>query len=256
MLEGWWELFAAALGGGATAKVAEIAYNESRDWIRERRSTAKTISNNLEPLLKATDELVGKLRSLAEQDFLPTRKADKALSDSEFASLLFLFVQFWAWLEVFRVQSFNHDVGKSGTGRQLMAFLDCLESRRVRIVDRISQRAIGECALSDGTPINFVEFVIKAESDTYVQRWVSPLTAFLGELDGAEQRQRLLRYGVVLHALIDTLDKSHGITKARPATPNKLTKRSWRDLEYRVFGVYLQFVRDRSKYIGPPKGRP
>lgn len=256
MLDGWWELFAAALGGGATAKIIEFAYKEARILFSLRYVTARSISDSLEPLLKATDELVGKLRSLAEQDFLPVRSARKDFSDSEYASVVFLFVQFWAWIEVFRERSFNTDLGKSKVGRQLSAFLDCLESRRVRLIDRTAQRAIGECAIRDGRPINFVEFVKLSESDAHVRRWLAPFVDVIDHLDDSGKRQRLLRHAVILHAMIDTLDKRHSITKERPSTPNKLTRASWRDLEFRVFGVYLKFVKDRAKYIGPPKGRP
>jgi hypothetical protein len=61
----------------------------------------------------------------------------------------------------------------------------------------------------------------------------------------------MLQYFVVLHALIDTLDPQHSITRDRPGTPNKLNKTSKKALNYRVFGVYLKFVTDRAKYIGP-----
>jgi hypothetical protein len=257
MFDDWWNLFAAALGGGATAKILEVIYGEARDWFRQRSSSARIISTSLEPLLKSSDELVAKLRSLSEQDFLPIRAADPSdLQDTDFSGVVFLFVQFWSWIEIFRLQSFDNEMGRSKTGRRLTAFFDCLESRRVRLVDRISQRAVGEAAIARNRPANFVEFVRLYESDEYLRRWLKPLVAVLANLNKVEQRQRVLQYYVVLHAMIDTLDQKHLITRNRPATPNKLSKNSWRDLEYRVFGVYLKFVKHRSKYIGPPKRRP
>ena len=66
----------------------------------------------------------------------------------------------------------------------------------------------------------------------------------------------MLQYAVVIHALIDTLDKDHVVTDDRPATPNKLGSKSWKDLNYRVFEVYLKFVADQDKYIGPALWRP
>ena len=68
-------------------------------------------------------------------------------------------------------------------------------------------------------------------------------------------RQQLLQYGVVVHAMIDTLDSNHSVTRDRPAIPNKLSKQTWRDLRYRVFGIYLTFVAGPEKYIGRPKNR-
>jgi hypothetical protein len=257
MMDGWWELFTAAAGGGAAFKVFEIGYREARDWFADRSKSTKLIEANLEPLLKACDELVGKLRSLAEKDFLPLRNAEcEGLDDHDFASVVYLFVQFWAWVEIIRLQSFDRDMGRSKTGKQLTAFSDCLESRRVRLIDRMSQRAVGESAISDGRAANFVQFVQRHDESIYIKRWINPLCLVLKSLDDPKARQRTLQYAVVLHAMIDTLDPDHHITRDIPATPNKLTKKSWRDLEYRVFGVYLKFVKGRAKYIGPPKGRP
>jgi hypothetical protein len=67
------------------------------------------------------------------------------------------------------------------------------------------------------------------------------------------QRQKLLQYGLVLHALIDTLDGQHVVTRNRPGLPGKLSRQTWRDLNYRVFRVYLPFVTDRRKYLGLPR---
>lgn len=257
MIDGWWELFTAAAGGGAAFKIFEIGYLELRDWLADRNKSTKAIETNLEPLLKACDELVGKLRSLAEKDFLPLRgSTHDGLEDHDFASVVYLFVQFWAWVEIIRLQSFDRNMGRSKVGKQLTAFFDCLESRRVRLIDRMSQRAVGESAIADGRAANFVEFVQRHDESIYIKRWINPLREVLNSLDDQKTRQRMLQYAVVLHAMIDTLDPAHHITRNIPATPNKLTKKSWRDLEYRVFGVYLKFVKNRSKYTGPPKGRP
>jgi hypothetical protein len=67
------------------------------------------------------------------------------------------------------------------------------------------------------------------------------------------ERQRLLQYGVVIQALIDSLDPEHVVTSDRPSYPDKLTMRTLRDLGYRVFKVYLTFVADKQKFIRPKK---
>lgn len=257
MLDGWWELFAAALGGGASLKLFELLYKEVTEWWKARSLDARGVTSSLEPLVKSADELVGKLRSLAEQDFIPIRKRPGVgLSETDFASLVFLFVQFWSWVEIFRIQSFDSALGGSTRGKKVARFLDCLESRRVRIVDRASQRAVGESAIVAGRPANFVQLVRLYDEDPYAQRWLDPLIVFLTKLDGNSERQRLLQYQVVLHAMIDTLDRKHIVTKNRPGVQNKLSKNSLRALEYRVFGVYLTFVKRRDKYLGPPNRRP
>ena len=69
----WLALFTAALGGGLTVKALEIAYQEYTSRKVERTTGTRNVDASLEPLLRAADELSGKLRSLAEQDFLPIR---------------------------------------------------------------------------------------------------------------------------------------------------------------------------------------
>lgn len=255
--QSWLSLFGVAFGGGFTVKLLDIGYLEYRAWKTHQAEDTKTIDERLEPLLRAADELVGKLRSLAEQDFIPIRDADTdTMNDTGFASVVYLFVQFWSEVEIVRFRALSTSVAKSQRGKHTLAFLTCLESRRVRLIDRISQRALGEAALVDGKTMNFVAFIKSYEADPYMKRWLAPLLAVLSQTKQSGPRQKVLQYAVVIHALIDTLDKDHIVTNDRPATPNKLNGKSWKDLNYRVFGVYLEFVGDRDKYIGPPKRRP
>lgn len=255
--QGWASLFTAALGGGFTVKALEIAYQEYKNRKERRTVDTTAVDVSLEPLLRAADELVGKLRSLAEQDFIPIRDADgETLDDPGFASVVYLFVQFWSEVEILRFRGLSSAVARTPRGKHAQAFLTCLESRRVRLIDRISQRALGEAALVGERTVNFVEFIKAYDTDAYMKRWLAPLLDVLTGLRQVERRQKVLQYAIVIHALIDTLDKDHLVTSDRPATPNKLNARSWKDLNYRVFGVYLTFVGDRDKYIGPPKRRP
>jgi hypothetical protein len=250
--EEWWSLFTAALGGGLTLKLLEIAHQEYNARKTRRTDDTRSVDASLEPLLRAADELVGKLRSLAEQDFIPIHDADAHnLDDIRFASLVYLFVQFWSEVEIVRFRGLSISVARTARGKQTQAFLTCLESRRVRLIDRISQRALGEAALHGGKTMNFVEFIKSYDSDQYLKRWLGPLLAVLSSTKSTRERQKVLQYAAVLHALIDTLDKDHLVTRDRPATPNKLSKRSRRDLTFRVFGVYLKFVDDKIKYVGP-----
>jgi hypothetical protein len=247
----WLDLFTAALGGGLVVKLIEIVHGEYKGWKLRRTDHSKDVDQSLEPLLKAADELFGKLRSLGEQDFLPIRSRPSDLSDRNFASLVYLFVQFWSEVEIIRFRKMSGSVARSPRAKHAKAFFACLESRRLRLIDRISQRALGEAVLLEGRTANFVEFIRLADSDIYMKRWLEPLIEVLGDVSVAEGRQRVIRFSVVLHALIDTLDPQHLVTKDRPAIPNKLNRRTKRDLAYRVFGIYLPFVGDRVKYLGP-----
>lgn len=258
----WIQLLTAALGGGVTVKALDIVYQEFRHRAERTQSVEQFVDEHLDPLLKATDELVGKLRASAENDFRQLRDLEldsETLNSPDFASLLFLFGRFWGRVEIFRREGLSVALGQDVRGKHLQNFLDCLESRRVRIVDRISQRAVGETMVErhDGRldSVPYVEFVRAFENDDAVRRWILPLARVLWRTGHTHERQRLLQYGVVLHALIDTLDPEHLVTRERPSYPNKLTRRSWRDLKYRVFGRYLPFVRNAEKYLGPPKKR-
>ena len=130
----------------------------------------------------------------------------------------------------------------------------------VRLVDRMSQRAIAESILirrdGDMEVMAFIDFVRKFEDGDDVRRWLDPVVRILTRTKHTSVRQMLLQYGAVLHAMIDTLDPNHRVTRDRPAYTEKLSKRTWRNLKYRVFGVYLTSVTGPEKYLGPPKRRP
>ena len=250
--QSWWSVFVAAFSGASSFAVLEFFYKEFKGWRKDQRDHTRTVDVSLEPLLRSADELVGKLRSLAERDFLPIRgRADYSLADTDIASVIYLFVQFWAEVEIVRFRGLSAEIASSEKGKQTQAFLICLQSRRVRLIDRISQRALGEVGLIEGRTMNFVEFMRASAGDAFADRWLRPLIDVLGSLDKSDKRQAMLQYFVVLHALIDTLDSKHVISRDRPGAPNKLNKNSRTALNYRVFGVYLKFVKSPAKYIGP-----
>ena len=267
----WLQLFIAALGDGLTVKVVDIIYQEVRRRSEKTQSAARFVDEHLDPLLKAADEVVGKLHSLALEDFktIAGRKLNLSpMTDSDFGGLLYLFSRFWARIEIFRQVGLSVAISKDRRGARLQNFLSCLESRRVRIVDRISQRATGELLIKP-TPdlprtIGYVEFIRALETDEDTRRWIEPLATTLSKMHHTTDRQQLLQYGIVMHALIDTLDPRHIVTNERPSYPSKLTERTRskltertrKDLQYRVFGVYLKFVADQGKYLSGSRRRP
>jgi hypothetical protein len=144
---GWSQLLAAALTGGLIVKLLDFIYQEFRLWSDRASSARRFVDEHLDPLLKAADELVGKLRSLAEDDFRPLHNIppETATLDSpDFSSIMFLFARFWARIEILREDGLSVAMSKDKRGLHLLQFLNCLESRRVRVVDRIAQRAAGE----------------------------------------------------------------------------------------------------------------
>ena len=147
----WLKLLAAALGGGVTVKFFDILYQEFRRRSESSESAKQFVDEHLDPPLKAADELVGKLRSLADEDFKSLHNViarTDHIKNSDFSSLIFLIAKLWANIEIIRHAGLSVSIVKDVRGQRLQSFTDCIESRGVRIVDRISQRAVGELMLT------------------------------------------------------------------------------------------------------------
>ena len=226
--------------------------------LQARAGARRVVAIQLDPLLKAADELQGKLLSLAKEDFVEFRtlRADTITPADvvNLCSTLYLFAQLWARFEIIRRASFHAELMSNPNGAAMLRFLNSLESRQVRLVDRAWQRGIAESLIvSSQSTMDikpFRDFVEQYESSPQLRRWFQPLVDILKGTRDKKQRQRVLRYGVVVHAMIDTLDPTHHTTKPRPGYPNKLSRRSRHDLIGRVFGVYLPDVRGTEKYTG------
>jgi hypothetical protein len=264
LLPAFWRQFWKYIVGFASfplvARILGAVFESARKRWDSSTAARRVISTQLDPLLKAADELQGKPRSLAEEDFrefrlLPVGNAE-GVDLVNLCSTLYLFAQFWARLEILRRESFHAELTRNRQGSVLMSFLRCLESKHVRLVDRAWQRAIGESVFAQAKPpadvITFKAFVEQYEGDQRLRAWVRPLEEVLRETKFRRARQRVLQYGVIIQALIDTLDPKHHTTRERPAYPNKLSRRAKRDLIGRVFGTYLQEVKRIEKYTGIP----
>jgi hypothetical protein len=257
-----WQLIATYLSGILTVPLVQrlpgsLIAEARRRW-EAKTAARRIIAMQLDPLLKAADELQGKIRSLAEEDFREFRTIPPGVPQRSnlvnLCSTLYLFAQFWARLEILRKESFHADLNRNNQGKVLMRFLRCLESRRVRLVDRAWQRAIGESVMEEGEALlhirTFKAFVEEYERTPRLQEWIQPLEDVLRQTRLPRTRQRVLQYGVIVQALIDTLDPKHHTTRERPAYPNKLSRRAKREIIGRVFGTYLPDVRQPEKYTG------
>jgi hypothetical protein len=251
----WFQLSALALGSAFAVKIADIFYQEIRRRLDRTHAATAFVDEHLDPVLKAADEVVGKLHSLAVEDFKSIAGKDLSLNpvtDNDFGGLLYLFGRFWARVEIFKIESLSVAIARDGRGASLQSFLACLESTKVRIVDRTAQRAIGEVFIKPapeaGKTIGYVEFIRSIETSEETRRWIEPLASVLRRTHHTDDRQRLLQYGAVVHALVDSLDPMHLVTSSRPSYPNKLTERTRKALRYRVFGVYLKSVPNNAKY--------
>jgi len=103
----WARVFAAAIGGGFVVKLLDIVYLEFLRRDETRQSATKFVDQHLDPLLKAADELVGKLLSLGREDFqsLANVSDDAPFSHSDFGSTAYLIARLWAQIEILRQQA-------------------------------------------------------------------------------------------------------------------------------------------------------
>lgn len=259
----WLQLLLAGCAGGLIGALLNVGYTEYSRRSDRSRSARRFVDENLDPVLKAADELVAKLLSLAKDDFRSIHKVEQKAQPNfgkDFNGLLFLLANFWARVEIFRHEGLSISLTKDKRGKSFQDFMNCLESRKIRLVDRLSQRAVGELMRTEQGSLerttSFIAFARLLEPRSDAHKWLSPVIRFLSRTRHTYERQRILQYGIVVHAMIDTLDPDHVVTRNRPSYPHKLSKKSRNELKFRVFREYLSLVPNREKYLGPPKRQP
>lgn len=257
MSEDWLGPLLTLATGGVAVKVTEWIWPEFKSWWSARRSALELLDTRLDPLLKAAEEFVGKLRHLAQTDF----KEVMGLEVSERTGLddlviitsnSYLAAQFWAQLQILRIEGTYANLARTRKGKRLLEFIRALEARQIRQIDRARQRGIGECIVDAAglRPISYYEFYELYCRDPRVRAWFHPLVEAFVNAQHTAVRQQLLVYGAVVHAMIDTLDRKHIATRARPGWANKLSKRSRHELRHKIFGFYLRSVKEPQKYCG------
>ncbi|MCP4902346.1 MAG: hypothetical protein GY906_35715 [bacterium] len=261
----WPELAAGLLSGGALVKILGPMFAEFRRRREDSKSARALVDFHLDPILKAADELVGKLRSLAQSDFdeiisltyegitIDFDDDDADLDEiMKYGDILYLLAQFWAQIQILRIEGLNLNLTRDKRGAKLRSFFRALEARRTRLVDRAWQRAIGEALIDDTgarlRTITLYEFIQRYKSSPDFRDWLSPLFFALLEVEDRRERQRFLVYGAIIHSLLDTLDPRYQVSTKRTGWANKLNDRSRRDLKRRVFAVYLPFVKKPGTY--------
>lgn len=255
MATNWFELLSAAISGGLIVKLLDYAYSEYRRRSEKSESAKALVNKHLDPILKASDELVGKLRSIASKDiydFKISLESEEIEHQIPMTSILYLIGQFWSRIQILYMESVYANLGANSLGKKLLSFVRALESTRIRIVDRDLQRGIGELLIKrQGNQLRtmtYHEFVENYLSLEKTRSWFQALVSLLEKIRHTRERQKLLVYGAIIHALVDTLDPDHMTARERTGWANKLTKKSRQDLRYRVFPVYLSFVINPKKY--------
>jgi len=101
----WLTILVSLISGGALVKAADYLWEEYKRR-RDRTATATALlTKHLDPTLRAADELVGEVRSLAITDFAdfrnPGQKShEEAVVDLRRVSAVFYFIQFWARVQL------------------------------------------------------------------------------------------------------------------------------------------------------------
>lgn len=257
MNETWLAIFIAALSGGIVAKLIDYPVDWIKYYFGQRKSAKALVDAHLDPLLKAADAIVGKTSSLADRDFsIEAEQQGSAPStsiDPDLVGLIYLYARFWGRINILAEESLGVSLASDERGAKLQKFIACLGSPQVRLVNRTHQNAIGELATDpsyDGRQrtIGLIEFGKKISEDSSAITWCKPLFDLLGNTKIKTTREKFLVYGVVAHALVDTLDPKHQSTHPRPSYNNKLSKSAKRQIEYLVFGEYLKETGACNKY--------
>lgn len=245
----WWSLVAAAFSGGLALKILEYSISLIKYHFKQRKDAKSVVDKHLDPLLKTADAICGKTISLAQRDF-----CSSSTIDGELIGLTYLYAAFWSRIAILDRESLGVSLNEDKRGRKLVAFRSCLESQRIRLVDKTHQIAIGEIATEmEATPLRtstIIDFTRKAEEDRHFSVWLAPLKAELKTIHVKKTRQRILIYGTVLHAMIDTLDDKHVSTHVRRPHPNKLSLASKRTIKHLVFARYLKGIGAVNRYTG------
>jgi hypothetical protein len=255
------KIIAAFLGGGLALKIFEVVYEQLRAYRTRKRQAREVVEKHLDPVVKAADELVGKVRALAVRDFTEFGEhaaEGRFIENRSSSGLMYLLAAFWCRLELLRAESVYVELVRDKRGKTLRSFINCLESQKIRLVDRVTQRAVGELMIErreERTSVMpYVQVAQLHETDARFREWLNiPMKLLVAARRDRELRQRLLVYGTVVQAMVDTLDSKHVATKPRPAFANKLSMKSRRALKVRVFDVYLPDVGKPETYYQPPE---
>ncbi len=94
----------------------------------------------------------------------------------------------------------------------------------------------------------FFQFLNEYSSESEIGHVSETLDGKLRDTRIKKTRQLILLYGVILHAMTDSLDPKHKFIRERRPYPNKLTEDTRYDLEKRVFGIYLPKVKGNKYY--------
>lgn len=234
----------------------KFIYPEVKRSIESRRIANDSFYKNLDPILKSASELFGKLESLAKEDFatfINPKHSNSVDTIQNRKYVYYLFSQFWAQLEYLRLESQYTSLSKIRKGNELLRFIDTLESRKFRILDRSMQRIIGECLINQKEHkfrvMTLNDFIIQYEDiNSNLYQRVQYLEAELLSVRNKEKSQTILKFGVLIAVLIDHFDPKYKTVRRRKIYLNKLTMKSKSSIRTVLLEHYLPFIKNKARY--------
>ena len=246
----------ALVSGGAIWEGLKFFYPDIKRPIQARIDAKKSFYKNLDPILKSANEFYGKIESLSKEDFstfiAPANSNSKKPEHNQ-NYICYLFAQFWAQLEYLRLESQYTSLSRINKGEELLKFIDTIESRKYRILDRSLQRIIGESLITEEkqkfrvlTLKEFLDGVNNPEST--LSNWINYLKEVLNNTSDKEQRQIILRFGIIVTALMEHFDPKYKTVRQRSVYKNKLNPKSKRIIKEHLMKRYLSFVKKKDRY--------
>ncbi|MFA7116601.1 MAG: hypothetical protein WC140_05145 [Bacteroidales bacterium] len=244
------------VSGGVLWEGFKFFYPDIKKILGYRIDAKNTLYENLDPILKSSDELLGKLESLAKEDFATYVNPSNSNSNSPKHNkryIVYLFAQFWAQLEYLRLKSQYNSLAKIKKGKELLSFIDTIESRKFRILDRSIQRIIGQSLITNSNQkfkvMTLNEFMIEYEKpDSAIAIWGKKLEDTLQSVDDKKNRQTILLFGVIISMLINHFDPKHKSVRKRVVYKSKLSQRSKKIIKNRLLNQYLKFIKSKEEY--------
>jgi len=246
----------ALVTGAAVWEGVKFVFPQIMKRIDDGKKARSLFDENISPILKAADELYGKMVSLAKEDFkvFKDRTKNDPLTVINRYYVCYLFSQFWANIELLRVKSNYFTITQTQLGEQLLKFIETQESRSFRILDRSLQRMIGE-TLIEKAPAKFRvlslnEFCVLIKSnDVHFNSLFTELENRLFNTIDKQVRQDFFVYGAIVAILINHFDKKHKIVRYRKLYMNKLSAKSGWLIKSSLLEHYLPFVEKKKEYF-------
>ena len=214
-------LVAAFLSARASARQSQLqAEIEQQQAIRRKlEQRADLMSQVRDPLLWAAFDLQSRVYNIVTRQFLRVYRQSGAAEHKAYAqrNTLFLFAQYFAWVEIIRRSVHFLDLGSAKENREIVNHLSGISSVLTSggfpdllfLVFRGDQRAIGEIMIESHSPeelgcMGYAAFCAKLDTEESFADWFKTLMRDINELVADETpRPRLI---TLQHRLIDLIN--------------------------------------------------